>query len=81
MNQFNPMQPCDLSNKTLSFPDGSFEVRIHERLAGDTYRVQVTRCDGRDVNFIMPVTGYCAGELYQQTKRLIRGLVPEWAAA
>jgi len=81
---FNPLKAADLSNRKLSMPDGSWQVQVFERIgnspAGAVYRVRVLRCAGRDVDFTMPIAGYCAGELYRQSKLLIRGLVPEWAA-
>jgi hypothetical protein len=81
---FNPLTAADLSHKKLSMPDGSWRVHVYERIgnseAGAVYRVRVFRCEGREVDFTMPIAGYCAGELYRQTKLLIRGLVPEWAA-
>jgi hypothetical protein len=84
MSAFNPLKAADLTNLQLSMPDGSWRVEVGERIgnspAGAVYRVRVLRCEGRDVDFTMPIAGYCAGEMYQQSKRLITGLVPEWAA-
>jgi len=74
----NPLRADDLTNKVLANPDRSFHVEVYDRITGDTYRVRVIRCEGRDVDFTMPITGYCAGELYQQTRKVLALLIPAW---
>jgi hypothetical protein len=76
----DPLQAADLSNMTLSMPDGSFTAQVGERITGETYRVRLLRFQGRDVDFTMPLSGWCAGELYRHTKQMMAMLIPAWAA-
>jgi hypothetical protein len=74
----DPLKADDLSHRVIVNPDRSFHVEVHERLAEDTYRVLVIRCQGKELNFMLPIPGYCAGQLYQNTKQLMAVLVPGW---
>jgi hypothetical protein len=78
----NPNLPASLSGLTVETNDGSYHAVVHERLPelnGLYWRVHVTRFNGRTVNFVLPIEGYCLVDLFEETGRQLMKLAPQVA--